>query len=150
VQAGAGLIAPGGRPVCHPMILSGVGNRTIAAGDVMVEDADLKLEDPDLEEKEIEEGKAAALLAYIPFLCFVPLIKMRDNRYAVAHGRQGLVLLLIEIIAAVLLVPKISMTIWQLVLIACLGLAIAGVFQVLQGRWFRLPLVGDIAERLKL
>ena len=116
----------------------------------MVDDADLKLGDPDLEEKEIEEGKAAALLAYIPFLCFVPLIKMRDNKYAVAHGRQGLVLLLIELVAAVLLVPKISMTIWQLVLIGCLGLAIVGVFQVLQGKWFKLPLVGEIAEKLKI
>ena len=116
----------------------------------MVEDKDIRLEDPDLEEKEIDEGKAAALLAYIPFLCFVPLIKMRDNRYAVAHGKQGLVLLLIELVAAVLLVPRISTLIWQLVLVASLGAAIYGVINVLQGRWAKLPLIGDFAERLKV
>lgn len=108
------------------------------------------LGDPDLEAREIDEGKAAAILAYIPFLCFVPLIKMRDNRYAVAHGKQGLVLLLIELVAALLMVPRISNLIWQLVLIGCLGAAIAGVWSVLQGRWFKFPIIGDFSERLKL
>ena len=116
----------------------------------MVEDTDLTMEDPDAESKEIEEGKAAALLAYIPFLCFVPLIKMRDNRYAVAHGRQGLVLLMIEMIAAVLLVPKVSATVWEFTLVACLVAAIAGVVHVLQGKWFKLPIIGDSAKRLKI
>jgi uncharacterized membrane protein len=116
----------------------------------MVNEKESRLEDPDLEEKEIEEGKAAALLAYIPFLCFVPLIKMRDNRYAVAHGRQGLVLLMVEMVAAILLVPRISSLVWQLVLVACLALAIVGVVQVLQGRWFKLPFVGDLAQKLKI
>jgi uncharacterized membrane protein len=116
----------------------------------MDDEQDFRLEDPDQEEKEIEEGKAAALLAYIPFLCFIPLIKMRDNRYALRHGKQGLVLLMIEIIAAILLVPRISSLVWQLVLVACLAGAIVGVFQVLQGRWFKIPLVGDIAEKLRI
>lgn len=116
----------------------------------MTDDKTAPLSDPDMEEKEIEEGKAAALLAYIPFLCFVPLIKMRDNRYAVEHAKQGLVLLMLEIVAAVLLVPRISMTLWQIVLVCCLGLAVAGVVQVLQGRWFKIPLIGDFAEKLKI
>ena len=108
------------------------------------------LEDPDLEAKEIEEGKAAAILAYIPFLCFVPLIKMRDNRYAMSHGKQGLVLLLLELVAALLLVPRISSLIWQMVLLVCLGAAIAGVWSVLQGRWFKIPIIGEVSEKLKL
>lgn len=108
------------------------------------------LGDPDLEAREIEEGKAAAILAYLPFLCFVPLIKMRENRYAVTHGKQGLVLLLIELVAALLLVPRISSLIWQVVLIGCLGAAMAGVWSVLQGGHFKIPIIGDLAERLKL
>jgi fumarate reductase subunit D len=108
------------------------------------------LGDPDLEAREIEEGKAAAILAYLPFLCFVPLIKMRENRYALAHGKQGLVLLLIELVAALLLVPRISSLVWQVVLIGCLGAAIAGVWSVLQGGWFKIPIIGDFSEKLKL
>ena len=113
-------------------------------------DPSQSLGDPDLEAREIEEGKAAAILAYLPFLCFIPLIKMRENRYAVAHGKQGLVLLLIELVAALLLVPRISSLIWQVVLICCLGAGMAGVWSVLQGGWFKIPFIGDFAERLKL
>jgi fumarate reductase subunit D len=108
------------------------------------------LGDPDLEAREIDEGKAAAILAYIPFLCFVPLIKLRENRFAVAHGKQGLVLLFLELVAAILLVPGISALIWKVVLIGCLGVAMAGVWSVLQGGWFKIPFLGDLAERLKL
>ena len=121
-----------------------------STGGTVVVEPDVDLEDPDLESKEIDEGKAAAILAYIPFLCFVPLIKMRDNRYAVAHGKQGLVLLLIEMVAALLLVPRISSLIWQMVLVFCLGAAIVGVWSVLQGRWFKIPLIGEVSERIKL
>ena len=109
-----------------------------------------RLEDPDVESKEIEEGKAAAILAYIPFLCFVPLIKMRDNRFALAHGKQGLVLLLLELVAVLLLVPSISTLIWQVVLVASLAAAMAGVWSVLQGRWLKIPIIGEISEKLKL
>ena len=116
----------------------------------MVDDNDLSLRDPDAESKDIEEGKAAALLAYIPFLCFVPLIKMRDNEYAVAHGKQGLVLLMIEMVAAVLLIPSVSSLIWRLALVGCVASAIVGVMHVLQGKWINLPVIGDIAKRLKI
>lgn|SRR5262245_28963550 len=109
-----------------------------------------ELGDPDLEAREIDEGKAAAILAYLPFLCFVPLIKMRENRYAVAHGKQGLVLFFLELMAAVLLVPSISSLLWKVVLILCLGAAMAGVSSVLQGGWFKIPVIGNLAERLKL
>ena len=121
-----------------------------STGGTVVVEPDVNLEDPDLESKEIEEGKAAAILAYIPFLCFVPLIKMRDNRYAMSHGKQGLVLLLIEMIAVLLLVPRISSLIWQMVLVFCLGAAIVGVWSVLQGRWFKIPIIGEVSEKIKL
>jgi uncharacterized membrane protein len=108
------------------------------------------LGDPDLEAREIDEGKAAAILAYLPFLCFVPLIKMRENRFAVAHGKQGLVLFFLELLAALLLVPAISSLVWKVVLILCLGAAMAGVSSVLQGGWFKIPVIGQLADRLKL
>ena len=50
-------------------------------------------------ENSVDEGRSAAILAYIPFMCFVPLTKMRDNKFALHHGRQGLVLLMLEILA---------------------------------------------------
>ncbi len=102
------------------------------------------------EEQEIEEGRAAALLAYVPFMCFVPLLKMRHNRFALRHGKQGLVLLFVEVLALIFYIPFISQHFWAFVLILALLTSIYGILQVLQGRDWRLPLLGNIADRIKL
>ena len=51
------------------------------------------------QETEADEGKNAAIFAYVPFLCFIPLVKMRNNEFALKHGKQGFMLLLIEIVS---------------------------------------------------
>ncbi len=101
-------------------------------------------------EQEIEEGRAAALLAYVPFMCFVPLLKMRHNRFALRHGKQGLVLLFVEILALIFYIPFISQHFWAFVLILALLASIYGVLQVLQGRDWKLPLLGNLADKIQL
>lgn len=102
------------------------------------------------EQKMIEEGKTAAIFGYIPFLCFIPLIKMKDNPFALKHGKQGLILFLIEIIAVVFLLPKISDLFWTAVLILCLVFVLLGILYVLQGKTWKIPYIGDLAEKLKI
>ncbi len=99
---------------------------------------------------EIEEGKAAALLAYVPFMCFVPLIKMRHNRFALRHGKQGLILLLIELLAVIFYLPFVSQHFWAFVLILALAASVYGVLQVLQGREWELPYIGRWADKIRL
>lgn len=99
---------------------------------------------------EIEEGKAAAILAYVPFMCFVPLVKMRHNQFALRHGKQGLILFLVEVIALIFLLPKISDLFWGFVIIACLGSAIAGILYAVQGREWKIPFLGDLADKFKI
>lgn len=98
----------------------------------------------------IEEGKSAAILGYIPFLCFVPLVKMKDNPFAVRHGKQGLILFIIEILAVLFLLPKISDFFWSAVIILCVIFALLGIFNALQGKPYKVPYVGDLAERFKI
>jgi fumarate reductase subunit D len=98
----------------------------------------------------IDEGKAAAVLAYIPFMCFVPLIKMKENPFAVKHGKQGLILFVIEIIAVIFLLPKISDLLWSAVVVLCLAAAVAGVFFAVQGEEWKVPFIGDWADKLKI
>ena len=102
------------------------------------------------EEQEIEEGRAAALLAYVPFMCFVPLLKMRQNRFALRHGKQGLILLLVEILALIFYLPFVSQHFWAFVLILALLASFYGILQVLQGRDWKLPFLGNLADRIKL
>jgi fumarate reductase subunit D len=106
--------------------------------------------DEETKKRMIEEGKAAAILGYIPFMCFVPLVKMKDNPFAFRHGKQGLVLFIIEIIAVIFLLPKISDLVWTVVLVLCLAAAVAGVVFSLQGQEWKIPLIGDWADKLKI
>ena len=99
---------------------------------------------------QVEEGKPAAILAYIPFMCFVPLIKMRDNKFALEHGKQGLILFVVEIIALVFLIPKISDLFWGAIIIFCLIFALGGMILALQGKKWRIPFIGDLADKIKI
>ena len=47
-----------------------------------------------------EERRMAAIMAYIPFLCFWPLIQMRDDEFVYSHARQGLILFFLEIMSS--------------------------------------------------
>lgn len=100
--------------------------------------------------QEIEEGKGAAILAYVPFMCFVPLVKMRQNQFALKHGKQGLILFLVEIVALIFLLPKISDLFWGFVIIACLALALAGILYAVQGREWKIPFLGDLADKFRI
>ena len=97
-----------------------------------------------------DRGVIAALLAYIPFLCLIPLIQMRDNEQARFHSRQGFLLFLIELLAVLFLIPGISAMVWKAVLIVALGAAVAGIVFGIQGKKYRLPIIGDIAEKMKI
>jgi fumarate reductase subunit D len=97
-----------------------------------------------------EESRMAAVMAYIPFLCFVPLMKMRDDKYAFFHARQGLILFFLEIIAFVFSFPHLSQLFWTAMIIGCIGAAVAGIMFAMQGRTSKLPIIGDIAERLRI
>ena len=97
-----------------------------------------------------EERRMMAVMAYIPFLCFIPIIKMRDDAYVYFHARQGLILFFAEIIAFIFTFPHLSQLFWTVVLIACIGAAVAGIMFALQGKMHRIPLIGDIAEKFKM
>jgi uncharacterized membrane protein len=105
---------------------------------------------PENEQAMIEEGKAAAILGYIPFLCFVPLIKMRDNPFALRHGKQGLLLFLAELVAVFFLIDLLSEIFWGLVLIVAACVAVVGILYALQGKEFTIPFVGVLADKFKI
>jgi len=113
-------------------------------------DVESQLPPPPADELESEESRLAALIAYIPFLCFIPLLNMRENKVALFHARQGTILFLIELAAAILLVDGISDFIFKAVLVGAVAMAAAGIYFALQGKSVRLPLIGDLADKTKL
>ncbi len=97
-----------------------------------------------------EDRRVTALIAYIPFLCIVPLLNMRDDPYVYFHARQGLVLFCLEIISFVFTFPHLSQLFWIAMLIGCIGAAVAGAMFAIQGRTHKLPVIGDVADKLKV
>lgn len=95
---------------------------------------------------DIDEGRAAAILAYVPFGCFVALVRYRDNPFAMRHGKQGLLLTFFELLAGLFLIPRLSEYFWVTVVFACLASAVTGIYNALQGREWIVPIVGKWFE----
>jgi uncharacterized membrane protein len=97
-----------------------------------------------------ETSPLFVVFSYIPILCLAPILKMGEDENLRFHARQGLVLFLIEIIAALFLIPALSTLFWKAILIGCIGSAITGVLFALQGKKYKLPIISDLAEKIKL
>ena len=97
-----------------------------------------------------QEGRMAAIMAYIPLLCFVPLLSMKDNKEAHFHARQGVLLFLIELVAAIFLIDSISDFVFKGILLIAVALSIVGIYFAIQGKNYKLPIIGDLADKTKL
>jgi len=97
-----------------------------------------------------EEGRMAAIMSYIPLLCFIPLLNMKDVPEARFHARQGVLLFLIELVAVLFLIDGVSSFVFRAILILAVALSVAGIILALQGRNYKLPVIGDLADKTKL
>jgi len=101
------------------------------------------------EDKEVLEGKVYAVLAYLWILCLLPLILKKDNRFALFHAKQGLVLFLGEIaIGFIGIIPILGWMIFFLGTLLFGILSFIGIVQVLMGNYWKMPVVSDIAEKI--
>jgi len=93
---------------------------------------------------DVEEGKAMAIFAYLPILCFVPFIQgKKTNRFAYEHGKQGVLLFLFEVIAL------LGALFWKAALFLASVAALVGIIYVIQGRKWQVPIIGGLADRLE-
>lgn len=89
-----------------------------------------------------------AILAYIGVLIIIPYLMANDDTFVKFHIKQGLVLVVIELI-----VWGAGMMLWgiypilALVNLATFVLSIIGIVNVLQGNTKELPLVGQFAKK---
>lgn len=102
--------------------------------------------------KEVEEGKAFAAVGYLFILCLVPLFLKRDNAFARFHGKQGLALCICEIAAFIIknFIPFIGDFIGLVAYIVFFALSIFGIYQAVIGNYWKMPIIGDFAEKINL
>ncbi len=102
-------------------------------------------------DKEVEEGKWYAFFGYWWILFLVPLIAKKENKFALFHGKQGLVLfgfwlIFVFILGFIPVLNIISIFGWIIWLI----LTIIGMIKAVQGQYWKMPVLGDIAEKIKI
>ena len=102
-------------------------------------------------DNEIKEGKIYAMVSYWLFLCILPLLLKQENKFAIYHGKQGLVLFIFLVAAFVVsIIPIIGPIIWNTYLFVYLVVFVYGSFQSLKGNYFRLPFVSNLADKITI
>jgi fumarate reductase subunit D len=104
------------------------------------------------QDKELEQGRFFAVIAYLGLLCLVPLIFKKSNKFALFHGKQGLILFIWEVGALVVsIIPLFGKLILGLSWLACFLFAVIGMLQAWMGEYWRLPsALGKWAEELEV
>lgn len=97
---------------------------------------------------DISDEKLMAALAYIGFLVFIPLLTRKGNPYIHFHVKQGLAIFLGEVIAvfAVQWLAAVGNILFALLLLA----SVVGLIQALQGKKFRIPGIGNLADKFSV
>ncbi|MBN1377290.1 hypothetical protein JW949_03070 [Candidatus Woesearchaeota archaeon] len=96
---------------------------------------------------EVKSGKFWAVMSYIGFLFIFPFSMKRDNKFALFHAGQGMILFISAIINWALLwalgwvlILKVVLYLAVLFLLFCF---VKGIQNAVTGKYRRLPLIGD-------
>jgi len=92
-----------------------------------------------------------AILSYVPLLCFITFFSFdKLDEFSKAHAKQGIILLIIEVIALLFLIDIVSQFFWLLVLAIALFLSIAGMLRAALKQSFHVPFFGEILKKYDL
>lgn len=100
---------------------------------------------------DVEKNKGMAVLSYIGILCLIPLLAAKESKFAQFHAKQGLVLFLFWVVLGILYaVPGVNVVMffigWILWLLLAI-LAVMGIVYTLQGKYWKMPVFGGLAEK---
>jgi len=98
-----------------------------------------------------QEDKIWAALSYIWILALVALLFKRQSGYVQFHAKQGIVLLIAEVILWIIgMVPVLGWLVSFLGHIVILVLAVLGIVAALVGRYWEMPFLGEYAKKINL
>ena len=103
------------------------------------------------QDPEIQDAKFFAAIGYLNVLCFVPLLLKKQNKFAQFHGKQALVLVILEIAACILkVVPALGDLVFTVAFVVFGILSLVGLIKVLMGEYWEMPVVFEISNRISL
>ncbi|MBN1756083.1 hypothetical protein JW877_07735 [bacterium] len=96
-------------------------------------------------EEEVNEGKALAAIAYIPFLCFISYLVGKDtNKFVYEHAKLGIILFICEVITL------LGAIFWRVAFVLIAIVAVIGIIYAVLGKYWKIPLLGDLSQKLRL
>ncbi|MFH1552490.1 MAG: DUF4870 domain-containing protein [Candidatus Omnitrophota bacterium] len=103
-----------------------------------------------MEEKKTQEN-VYAILSYLWILCLIPILMKKDDEFVRFHARQGLMLFIVEVGVGIIgIIPVLGQVIYLLGMLICGLLSLIGIVQVLMGNKWKIPVIGDWAEKIKV
>ncbi|MGB9832281.1 MAG: DUF4870 domain-containing protein [Caldisericum exile] len=104
----------------------------------------------DFDPRDVEENKVIASLSYISILFLIPLLVKRDSKFCKEHAKQGLVLFIFEIALSIIeYIPILGWIIGLLGGIVLFVVSLIGFIYALQGKFWKIPIVYDLAQNFK-
>jgi len=99
----------------------------------------------------ISEKSLYGALSYISIFCLVPILMKKKDEFVRFHARQGLMLFLVEVgIWIISVLPIFGGIIYTLGMLICGIISLAGVVQVLMGKKWKIPVIGEWAENINI
>ncbi len=93
------------------------------------------------------DEKIFAMVSYIPLVALICLIIKSESKYVLLHGRQGLILTILGFLNVLLvLFPYIGPMLFGLVGFIIFIVTVYSGYQALIGNWWKIPVLGDLAE----
>ena len=103
------------------------------------------------QDPEIQDAKFFAAVGYLNLLCLVPLLLKKQNKFAQFHGKQALVLFILEIAACILkIVPALGDLVFTVAFVVFGILSLVGIVKVLMGEYWEMPVIFEISNRISL
>jgi uncharacterized membrane protein len=102
-------------------------------------------------DKDVDENKLIAAIGYVWLLCLVPLFLKKDSKFAQFHAKQGLILVVGWFALWVVgWIPILGWLVMMLGSIVIIILAVLGITNALQGKWWEMPVLGEYAKKINL
>jgi len=104
------------------------------------------------------DANVAAALAYIPIVAIIFLVIEKGSRLVKFHSVQSLGLALgwfvvffcLSIVGMIPVIGWLTFLLWPVVGIAMFVLWLVALLKAFKGEWWKLPVIGDIAEKQSL
>ncbi|MCX8094677.1 MAG: hypothetical protein N3D74_00590 [Caldisericia bacterium] len=98
-----------------------------------------------------DERRIISAISYIPLLFIIPLVLVKDDQFVHSHAKQGFVLFIFEVVIWVLgKIPLIGWIFKYIIGVIIFLVALYAFIEALLGKFYKIPIIGDISEEFKI